>query len=127
NFDIKQPVLVAELSMEKLIGQSNKLIEYQPLPIYPAVLRDLALIVDNNIKAGDIVYLVKKTGGDIVESVQIFDFYTGKQIEKGKKSIAFAINYRSSEGSLSSEQVNDIQQVIIEKLKKEFNVEIRDK
>ncbi|MFQ5452768.1 MAG: phenylalanine--tRNA ligase subunit beta [Candidatus Zixiibacteriota bacterium] len=126
-FDIKQTVYVAELNIRHLFSLSGDLKEYQAVPVYPAATRDLAIIVNEKIKAGDMIELIRKNAGKIAESVEIFDLYTGKQIEKDKKSIAISIVYRSSEGSLSSEQIDKTQQIIVNKLEKEYNAVIRDK
>ncbi len=126
-FDIKQPVYVAEVEVDPLIPVSRPLIEFTPLPLYPAAPRDLAVVVSESVQAGDLVSEVKKTAGGMAESVRIFDLYAGKQIGKGKKSVAIAITYRSPEGSLSGEQVDDLQQKVVDSLKQMFNVEVRDK
>ncbi|UCD63401.1 MAG: phenylalanine--tRNA ligase subunit beta [Candidatus Zixiibacteriota bacterium] len=126
-FEIKQPVYLAEVELEPLLAAEEVRKEYRPLPVYPAAPRDLALVVDQSVKAGDLVEVVKESAGDLAESVEIFDLYTGKQIDKGKKSIAISINYRSDEGSLSSEQVDQMQKALVSRLKKNFNAQIRDK
>ena len=126
-FGIKQDVYSAELDYEYLLSLSNNLIAYQPLPKYPAALRDLAMIVSEDIKAGEIITQVKKSAGKYAESVEIFDLYQGKQIEKGKKSIAISISYRSSESSLESAQIDEAQNKVVHDLVKKYNVEIRDK
>jgi phenylalanyl-tRNA synthetase beta chain len=126
-FEIKQPLYIAELSLNPLIKASNRIVAFEELPIYPSAPRDLAMIVDQTIKAGDIVTKVKKTAGKLAESVEIFDLYTGKQIEEGKKSIAISINYRSRERNLASEEVDAMQAEVIAALAKGFNAVIRDK
>ena len=126
-FGIKQDVFIAELDFGYLLSLSNKLIAYKPLPIYPAALRDLAMIVKEDIKAGDLMAQVKKSAGKYVEAVEIFDLYQGKQIEKGKKSIAISISYRSKDSSLESAQVDAAQKNVVIDLVKNYNVEIRDK
>ncbi|MBW1720228.1 MAG: hypothetical protein JRJ43_11860, partial [Deltaproteobacteria bacterium] len=125
--DIKQPVYVAEIGVEQLLQRSHPLIEFTPLPLYPAAPRDIAIVVDENVRADELVGAVKKSAGYLAESVKIFDLYMGKQIEKGRKSIAIAITYRSQKGSLSSEQVDDLQQKVVDYLKEMFNAEVRDK
>jgi len=70
---------------------------------------------------------VKKAAGDLAEEVEIFDLYTGKQIENGKKSIAISISYRHTERSLSGEEVDERQEKVINSLKEKYNAEIRDK
>ena len=125
--DVKETVYMAEFETAPLLTYGQQLVEYQPLPIYPAAPRDLALVVDESVKAGDLVAAILEAGGELAESVEIFDLYTGKQIEQGKKSIAVAISYRSAEGSLSGEQVDGRQKKVVSKLKKDFNAEVRDK
>lgn len=123
---IKQPVLVAELSLEGLMDTRGEQLRFKSLPIYPAAPRDLAIIVDQQVPAGDITACVKKAAGELAEAVEIFDLYTGDQIEKGKKSIALSIRYRSQTGSLSSEQIEETQRHVVAALKQQFNAGIRE-
>ncbi len=125
--DIKQPVLIVEFSIEELAGISTRQIEFTPLPQYPAAPRDIAMMLDLSVPVGEVIDAVKETAGELAESVDLFDVYTGKQIESGKKSIAISISYRSSKGSLSSEEVDAVQQKVIGMLKEKFNAVIRDK
>ena len=125
--DIKQDVYLAELSLEPLMALSGKHIEYEPLPVYPSAPRDLAVVVDEGVKTGDLVSSVKSAAGELAEEVEIFDLYRGKQSQKGMKSIAIAINYRSREGNLSSDQVDEKQRAVVKRLQKDFNAQIRDK
>lgn len=126
-FDVKQAVFLAELTLEPFIENGKPLTTFESLPVYPAALRDLALVVDETVKVGDIVSTVKETVGDLAERVSVFDLYTGKQIERNKKSIAISISYRSQHRSLSSDEIDQRQQVAIVALKKKFDAEIRDK
>ncbi len=124
--DIKQQVLTAELLLAPLMAVSRDLAAFEPLPVYPAAPRDLAVVVDTGVPAGDILDTVHKAAGDLAESVEIFDLYTGKQIEQGKKSIALSINYRSRTGNLSSDVVEKVQQKVIASLRKKLGADIRD-
>ena len=125
-FDIKQQVFIAEIDISPLIKLSRDLVEFKPLPVYPAAPRDLALVVNTDVKVGDIITLVKKRAGELAESVKVFDLYAGKQIEKGKKSIGISVVYRSDKKSLSSEEVDRLQRDIMNNLKKNFDAEIRE-
>ncbi len=125
-FDIKQPTYIAQLELDRLISQPPTA-HFVPLPSYPAAPRDLAVIVGEDVPAGELTETVRRTAGDMAESVAIFDLYTGKQIPKGKKSIAISITYRSPAGSLSSAQVDELQLRVIENLEHKYNAEIRDK
>jgi phenylalanyl-tRNA synthetase beta chain len=126
-FDIKQPVWVAEISLEHFIALGRPTATYEALPVYPSAPRDLAVVVDAAIAVGRIVDTVKSVAGSLAESVEIFDLYAGKQIGEGKKSVGIAITYRSHERSLSSEEVDAVQQNIKAALKQSFNAEIRDR
>ena len=126
-FDVKQTVYIAELPISNLLQLSDNKRLFEALPIYPASSRDLAIVVDETVKAGDIVSTVREAAGKLAEHVSIFDLYQGKQIAKGKKSLAISISYRSSESSLEGNQVDERQRLVVGSLKKEFNAEIRDK
>ncbi|MEK7774741.1 MAG: hypothetical protein AAB305_02505, partial [Candidatus Zixiibacteriota bacterium] len=126
-FDIKQDVFVFEIDLAFLMSAKTRAITFEPLPTYPASDRDLAIVVPADLPAATLVDSIKKTAGTMAESVHIFDLYTGKQIEKGKKSIAISIVFRLKDRSLSSEEVDAVQSRVIEELKKTFNAVIRDK
>jgi len=120
-------VLVAELVLAPLIAISGSLVEFKPLPVYPAAPRDLAIVVNQQVSAGEIVECIRKAAGDLAESVDIFDLYAGEQIEKGKKSVAISISYRSPSGSLSGDVVDEKQRLVTGSLEQKFQAEIRDK
>lgn len=126
-FDVKQEVFLAELQISSLIALSAALSEFQPLPVYPAATRDIAMIVDQSTRAGDIVARIKATIGQTAEAVELFDLYVGKQITAGRKSLAVAITYRSAERSLESSEVDKWQEDVMAMLRQEFKAEIRDK
>lgn len=125
--DIKQPVYIAQLKLAPLFEKSHELVEFEPLPVYPAALRDLALVVDESVPVGQVIDVITDIAGELAESTRIFDLYSGKQIAKGKKSVGVAITYRSPGRSLSSEEVDQMQAGIVSELEKKFKAEIRDK
>ena len=126
-FDIKQDLYYAELNLPEMMAISGELSQFTPLPVYPSAPRDLAIIVAEEVKVGELVGRVKSVAGTLAESISIFDLYSGKQIEQGKKSIGVSITYRSAERSLASDEVDKIQQDIISTLKREFSADIREK
>lgn len=127
DFGIKQDIYILELFVDPLISFGRQLISFESMPVYPAAPRDLAIVVNSSVRAVDIVNTVKNAAGDLAQTVEIFDLYTGKQVANGKKSIAIAINYRSLRSSLTSEQVDEKQRLVIAALKQNLNAEIRDK
>ena len=126
-FDLKQSVFAAEFATTSLMTVSRALKVYEPLPVYPAALRDIAMMVDQSLPAGELVRTITKCAGELAESVQIFDLYTGRQIPQGKKSVAVAMEFRCRERSLSSEEVDKLQEKIVSELRKQFKAEIRDR
>ena len=124
-FNIKQRVTVTELDLDKILKLAGPVESFKPLPRYPSSIRDIALVVDESTLVGDITESVRKTGSDLVMAVDIFDLFRGKQIPKGKKSIAISITYLSLERSLESSEVEATEEKIIASLKKDFNAEVR--
>jgi phenylalanyl-tRNA synthetase beta chain len=125
-FDIKQPVYLATLDFGFLLEQRKTERIYEPLPRFPAAPRDLAIVVEDTIPVGEIMDSIRKMGGRLLEKVELFDLYKGKQIGEGKKSLAFSLSYRSGEGSLDGAEVAEIQNKIISHLKEQFKADIRE-
>ncbi|RKX27593.1 MAG: phenylalanine--tRNA ligase subunit beta [Candidatus Zixiibacteriota bacterium] len=125
-YDIKQPVYLAQLRLHPLQELKTGPAEFSALPVYPAAPRDLAMVVNDSVEVGSILKTVRSIAGEMAESARVFDVYTGKQVGEGKKSVGVSISYRSASRSLSSEEVDQVQQKITARLKKEFSAEIRD-
>jgi phenylalanyl-tRNA synthetase beta chain len=125
-FDIKQDLYVALLDFDTLFNLRKSEINVETLPKFPAAPRDLAIIVEDSAKVGEILTLIRKIGGEILEKVELFDLFRGKQIGEGKKSLAFAMTYRSRERSLENEEIQAVHNKIAETIKKQFKAEIRE-
>ncbi|MBO4692910.1 MAG: phenylalanine--tRNA ligase subunit beta [Clostridia bacterium] len=115
---IETRVYVAEIKLEVLYGIKRRKPTYKPLPKFPAVERDFALIVDVDTPIGDIQKAICSGAGRLLEKIKLFDVYTGSQIPQGKKSVAFSVWLRSNEGTLSEEQTESVCTKIIDKLTK---------
>lgn len=120
-----QELLFFEMDIEKLISLSPREMSYKPVPKFPAVERDVAILLDENIKSADVIRLIEETSGEFIEEVTVFDSYKGKNIPDGKKSLAFNVRYRSSERTLTDDEVDGIHKGIVERLIKETSGEIR--
>ncbi|HEY8803653.1 MAG TPA: phenylalanine--tRNA ligase subunit beta, partial [Clostridium sp.] len=97
NYGVEPRCYIAELNLDILYKYADLNNKYKALPKFPAVTRDIALIVDDEILVQDIEDVIVAKGGNILESTKLFDVYKGKQIAEGKKSIAYAIVYRRSD------------------------------
>ncbi len=126
-FDIKQELFISELSIDAIENSGRELIGFEPLPVYPAAPRDIAVLIDESIPVGELVRNIRETAGALAEAVSIFDLYSGKQVQKGKKSVGISITYRSPDRSLSSGEVDAVQVDIVAMVKSKFMAEIRDK
>ncbi len=115
-FDIPKPTLIAEIYLDILEEIEKPLTIYKPLPKFPAVTRDLALICGREIPVGDLVKAITQGGGKLLESVTLFDVYEGEQIDKAKKSVAFSITLRSAEATLSEEETERVVNKILKSL-----------
>ncbi|MDZ7641387.1 MAG: phenylalanine--tRNA ligase subunit beta [Desulfurivibrio sp.] len=125
-FGIKQQVFYLDLDMESLLALPAARHSFRPLPRYPAVKWDLAMLVAEETPAGEMLAAITEAGGKLLEWAEIFDVYRGKNIEPGKKSVAFAIHYRDAERTLNEEQVAVVHQKIIDLLASRFHGQLRE-
>ena len=98
---------------------------YRPLPRFPAITRDLALLCDEDVSVGSLTECIRRGGGALLRSVEFFDVYRGKGIPQGKKSVAFSLTLRSDEGTLTVEHAEEDVQNVLALLKSELNAVIR--
>ena len=101
-------VYVAEIRLTPLYTAANQRILYKPLPRYPAVERDLALLCDEELPVAEIEKSIRSAGGKILESVNLFDVYQGTQITAGKKSVAYSLMFRSPNGTLTDTDIDPV-------------------
>lgn len=104
-YDLDIRVYVSEIQLLPIIEAPKKQVIYKPLPKFPAVVRDLALICDIDTPVGQIEKSIRTKAGALLEELELFDVYQGEQIQKGKKSVAYRITLRSHTATLTDEQV----------------------
>ena len=120
-FDLKQSAYILELDLDKLyplipLSKSSK-----PIPKFPAIYRDITIIVDRNIETQTVLETAENIREPLVESLHLFDVFEGDPIAAGKKSVSFRVTYRSPEKTLEDDDVNDLHKSITEKLLKAFD------
>ena len=125
NYDLETRVYMVHLDFDEIIEKANLEKQYKPLPKYPAITRDIAVVVEESVLVGDLEKLIWANSEGLIERIELFDVYTGGQIEEGKKSIAFSIIYRSYDRTLKDEEINIIQQNIIVDLQNKFDAKLR--
>ena len=118
-------VWVAELDMVRVVQYCPRRVVFQPLPRFPAVLRDLAVVVGSDFQAQQVLDTMREVAPPLVEDVQVFDQYTGAPIPEGKKSLAYSISYRAPDRTLTDDEVNALHEQLVARLVERLPVEVR--
>lgn len=119
------PVIAADLNLDLLISLIPERFDMLPVPAYPPVLEDLAIVVDEALPAGRVAEVIKQAGGRIVTNLILFDIYRSEQIGQGKKSLAYSLTFQSAEKTLTDADVAQIRQRIVYKLQQELDARLR--
>jgi phenylalanyl-tRNA synthetase beta chain len=125
NFDFVSPVLAADFDLDAMLATVPAGYPIRPVSEFPPVLEDIAVIVDEALPADKVEALIRQTGGKMLESVHLFDVFRSEQIGEGKKSLAYAMTYRSSEGTLTDKDATGIRTRIIKRLENELGAKLR--
>jgi phenylalanyl-tRNA synthetase beta chain len=116
---------VFELSLTALLGESIGEIQYEAIPRFPSISRDIALVVDRETPAGELEAVIKTTGGSLLKEVQVFDVYEGDKIDASKKSVAFALRYYHPEHTLTDEEVTKVHTKVLQAVEEKYNAVLR--
>ena len=122
---IRKKIYVFEADVETLKKFAAKKFSFESLPKYPSISRDLAILVEHDTAAGDVEKVIAKSGGQFLKSVTLFDVYTGERISAARKSLAFALEFRSNERTLKDEEADEAFQNILAAVEKEFGATLR--
>ncbi len=125
NYELPYKAYLFELDLEALADAADFSKRFEPIPIYPSVLRDLAIVVDEDMQSDMPIEIIYSTGGELVESVRLFDVYVGDQVPEGKKSLAYTITYHSATETLTDKAVNDLHDKVVKRLNQELGAELR--
>ena len=125
-FDVEVPVVALELEYPLLLKASRGIKTFQAIPQFPAIQRDLAVVVDTSVNAEQVSQVLRSAGSPLLAELRLFDvFEDADKIGAGKKSLAYSISYRSPERTLTSEEVDAVHQKVIGKLRGALGAEIR--
>jgi len=122
---VRDPLFVAEINLSEILPLVSLIHRFHPIPKTPEVLRDIAVVVDEEILWGDIKTLILNSKTPNLRSVELFDIYRGKQIPQKKKSLAIRLHFLDPERTLRSEEVDKAVTVLIEKIKKQTGALVR--
>jgi phenylalanyl-tRNA synthetase beta chain len=125
NYGIDAEVYCAELNMELLFAEQLPEATYIPLPKYPAVTRDLAIVCDETITVAQAENVITKAAGKLLRNIRLFDIYRGTGIPEGKKSMAFSLELRADDRTLTDSDSDSVTTCVIEALQKEIGAMLR--
>lgn len=125
NYDVAGPVYVFEMNLKDILPLVNLIPDYHKVAKFPAISRDLAFLAPIDTQNADIVSIIQADGGKYLEEAHLFDMYQGKQVPRGFKSLAYSLQFRSEEGTLSDEDIEGPINTIITKLKDELHCDLR--
>ena len=118
-------IVICELDIEKLFKISKEEYEFTPLPKYPAVIRDISILVDLDIKVSEILNIIYESEPKILFDVDLFDIYEGKNLPENKKSLGFHLIFQAEDHTLTSKEVGKSIEKIISNLKNKLGAEVR--
>ncbi|MGH7952714.1 MAG: phenylalanine--tRNA ligase subunit beta, partial [Limisphaerales bacterium] len=125
-YDLRDVVFLAELNLDQLLARRNPAKSFKPLPQFPAIRRDVAMLVPENVAHELVLQTVKKTKPANLESVELFDVFRGKNVPERQKSLAYAFIYRSPEKTLTDAEVNAAHAKILEAFKTQLKAIVRE-
>ena len=114
----KEDVFVMEINLDKLLAKKTGKMKYKEISKYPTVKKDISILVDKSVTSNDIAVAIKKSAGSLLLNTEVFDVYTGKGIEEGKKSLAYSLTFGTNDRTLTDEEINKVLEKIIERLSK---------
>lgn len=118
NFEIGEKIYIAVIDMKAATDMADAYVKYQGVPKFPAITRDISLSMKKEVTAGEIEEIIRKAGGQLLESYELFDVYEGSQLLKGYKSLAYKIVLRAKDRTLTDSDANQIMDKIISSLAK---------
>ncbi len=124
NYGIGTKAYAAKINLTELMEEATAVKVFKPLPKFPAITRDLAIVCDETLPVAELEKAIKRSVGKVLESVTLFDVYKGKQIAEGKKSVAYSISMRSHEGTLTDDQADAAVKRVLKALE-ELGAELR--
>jgi phenylalanyl-tRNA synthetase beta chain len=125
-FDLRHAAFFAEMNFDLLLARRNRDKGFKPLPAFPAIRRDVAMIVPESATHDAVLNVVRQTKPANLETIEVFDVFRGKNIPAGEKSLAYAFTYRSVEKTLTDTEVNAAHDKVVQNLKQHLQATIRE-
>jgi phenylalanyl-tRNA synthetase beta chain len=124
-YKFRQPVFIAEVDLQTLLESKEQTIIYQPLPVYPSIVRDVSLLVKRNLSFAEIQKAIAEQGFELCRKIEFVDVYEGKGVADDERSITIRLEYRSDERTLLDEEVDTIHGQILQTLETNLSAKQR--
>jgi phenylalanyl-tRNA synthetase beta chain len=125
-YELEKKVYIVEIYVDTILPLLSRVKKFTPLVKFPSVRRDISIILNRSVESAKLIDIVKEIGKDLVESVNIFDVYQGKQIIPQEKALALGVNYRSKERTLTDDEVNAIHEEVIAEIRRQTSGRLRE-
>ena len=122
---VREASAVGEFALDRLVGSQPRILKYQPISKMPAVDRDLAFVMPKTLAVQDVESVIKKTAGELLRNVRVFDVYEGKGLEPGQRSVAFRLIFQSKDATLEDAQVNELRDKVVKSVGERFGIGLR--
>jgi phenylalanyl-tRNA synthetase beta chain len=124
-FDLPSPVFVAELSLDRLEALPRRAVQHRPLPRYPGVQRDLAVVVPAHVTVADVGHAIQAVATPLLRRAVLFDVYAGAQVGPGRRSLAYSLLYQADDRTLTDVEVSRLHGEVVERLREQLGAEVR--
>ena len=121
----KDDVFVLEINLDQLFEKKVGKMKFKEISKFPGIKKDIAFIVDKNLESKQIEKVIKSGGGSLLTEIEVFDVYTGENVDNDKKSIAYSLNFEDSKRTLTDEEVNAAMDKIMDLVTKKCNAKLR--
>lgn len=128
-YDVHKKSVMAEINLDILLKNKAGKVKYTPMSKYPQVSQDLAFVVKEDVKVGDIIACIERNGKlekeNVIQNVEVFDIYTGEHVEIGYKSIALSVTFQSATHTLSDTEITQLREQVLSSLEKDIKAQLR--
>lgn len=122
----REEIYLFELDIQALLMELPKTKKFKPFAKFPPVYRDISIIIKRELEAHEILEAIKQEGGELMESVRVFDLYEGEKMDPSEKALAFRICYRSQQGTLDGDEINRLHDSVIDKIRQKTGARLRE-
>jgi len=125
-YELPKCSVVFEMDFDRMVDALSGPVRFAALPKYPETYRDISMLIDQIVSSGEVSDQISKAGAPLLKRVELYDHFDGKKIQKGKKSLTYALTFQSTDKTLTDEEVNPIFEKIVKTLSSQLGATLRD-